>query len=179
MKINEVRLDLLYKQDNIVIALPKGQHQEALKIVEEAKIKPDKDYSISIKPIRKRRSLDANAYFWILCKKLSEKLNQKETDVYKNLVREVGAYTLMLVQSVAVERLKMDWESRGIGWICIDMGKSKTDENCSVIRCYYGSSSYKTDEMSRLIDAVIDDCKEQGIETLPPDEIERLKANWK
>ena len=33
--------------------------------------------------------------------------------------------------------------------------------------------------MSRLLDSVIEDCKEQGIQTLTPNEIARMKATWR
>ena len=37
-----------------------------------------------------------------------------------------------------------------------------------------GSSGYNTSEMSALIDGVVSECKEMGIETLPPEELERM-----
>ena len=37
-----------------------------------------------------------------------------------------------------------------------------------------GSSTYNTEEMSKLIDGLVSECKEQGIETLPPEELERM-----
>ena len=42
-----------------------------------------------------------------------------------------------------------------------------------------GSSSYDTKEMARLIDGLVSECKEVGIETLPPDEVERMMAAYK
>lgn len=44
---------------------------------------------------------------------------------------------------------------------------------------YFGSSSYDTVQMSRLIDLLIEDCKAQGIETATPDEIARYKEEWR
>lgn len=43
---------------------------------------------------------------------------------------------------------------------------------------YIGSSKYNTKEMARLIDYVVEECKPLGIDTMTPDEIERLKAAW-
>ena len=43
---------------------------------------------------------------------------------------------------------------------------------------YYGSSFYSVEEMAHLIDLVVQDCKELGIETIPPEELERLKNMW-
>ena len=41
-----------------------------------------------------------------------------------------------------------------------------------------GSHTYNTEEMSHLIDGIVSEAKELGIETLPPDEIERMMSTW-
>ena len=41
-----------------------------------------------------------------------------------------------------------------------------------------GSSEYNTAEMSHFIDMVVQEAKELGIETLTPDELERMKQAW-
>lgn len=41
-----------------------------------------------------------------------------------------------------------------------------------------GSSQYDTKEMSILIDGIVDECKQMGLETWPPDQIALLKDNW-
>lgn len=46
------------------------------------------------------------------------------------------------------------------------------------LQCYFGSSTYDAKEMSVLIDGVVSECKEMGIETMTPDEIARLKSEW-
>ena len=46
------------------------------------------------------------------------------------------------------------------------------------LQCYFGSSTYNTKEMSVLIDGIVYEAKELGIETLPPDELERMKVEW-
>jgi hypothetical protein len=43
---------------------------------------------------------------------------------------------------------------------------------------YYGSSEYDTAQMSRLIDRIVEDCKEQGIETMPQAELDSLLTQW-
>ena len=46
-------------------------------------------------------------------------------------------------------------------------------------RIYKGSSEYDTKEMAILIDGIVQECQEQNIETIPPEEIEALKNAWK
>ena len=62
--------------------------------------------------------------------------------------------------------------------MCEQLDYAENGENVT-IRCYYGSSVYNTKQMARLIDDVVSDCKEMGIETKPPEEIDRLVSLWK
>ncbi len=43
-------------------------------------IDPQKKYTVTIKEFRKKRSLDANAYAWVLMNKLADKLNMGVRD---------------------------------------------------------------------------------------------------
>lgn len=179
MKIKErPRLELLYRQDNLIIPLEKGQIRAVHEFLDTVgQIDPSKDYTVKIEPTKRKRSLDANAYFWKLCKELSDKLHISHMEVYRNYVRDYGAFNIVPIAEKAVDRWVENWGKNGSGWICESIGKSKIAgyEN---IKCYYGSSVYDTKEMSRLIDVVVADCKEQGIETMTPQEIERLKEQW-
>jgi hypothetical protein len=133
--------------------------------------------SIEIKPFRARRSLDANAYAWVLMDKLAEKLNVSKEDIYREYIKHIGGNSeIVCVKNSAVERLCEGWSKNGIGWQT-DTMPSKID-GCTNVILYYGSSTYDTSQMSRLIDLIIQDCKEQGIQTDTPDTIARLKALW-
>ena len=127
---------------------------------------------------RKRRSLSANAYFWELIGRLSKKLNISKEETYWEYIKHMGIYRSVEVDNKAVDTIIKMWKSHGLGWIA-----EKTDdgerEGFSLINLYYGSSSYNTKQMSRLIDSVVNDCKEQGIETLPPEQLECMKREWK
>ena len=63
-----------------------------------------------------------------------------------------------------------------LGWLT-DAFPSKLP-GCTNVILYYGSSCYDTKQMSRLIDLVVEDCKEQGIDTATPAEIALLKEEW-
>ena len=133
---------------------------------------------IEAKKHRNRRSLDANAYCWILLGKLSEKMNIKSVDIYKMEIKDIGVYEVLPIKDAAVEKFVQAWQKNGIGWICEIIGKSKI-EGYTNVKAYYGSSTYDTKEMSRLIDSIVYDCKMQGIETATPEELARLKEAWK
>lgn len=134
----------------------------------------DKDLRLKLCPWRNKRSKDANAYFWELCGQLSAKLNIPPRDIYRILVKEVGGnYEVTPIKNEAVDSWVEVWESRGIGWVCEPCGKSQIDGYTNVIN-YFGSSEYDTAQMSRLIGLIIQECKNNGIETATPSELALL-----
>lgn len=115
---------------------------------------------------KKRRTLDANAYFWVLAHKLAAKTEIPVGEIYRSYVRDKD-----------LEALMQGWNSNGLGWIA-EPFESKT-EGCTNVILYSGSSTYDTAQMHRLIDLVVQDCKEQGIETMTPAELAMLIGGWK
>lgn len=137
----------------------------------------DCDLAVTIKKHRERRSLDANAYCWVMMDKLSQATGLPKTDIYRNAIKNIGGVSeTVCVQDKALQRLCEGWEHNGLGWQA-EAFPSKIDD-CTNVTLYYGSSTYDTAQMARLIDYIVQDCKEQGIETLPPRELERLKEEW-
>lgn len=138
----------------------------------------DKLYDATIKTHRERRSNDANAYYWELCDKLSEKIGVSKEKIYRQHVKDIGGNTVILpVRNDAKEQFIRNWQGRGIGWPCDEIGDSKITGYTNVI-CYYGSSTYDSKQMSHLIDLIVQDCKDQGIETATPEQIELMKEGW-
>lgn len=133
--------------------------------------------SIEIKPYRARRSLDANAYAWVLMDRLAEKLNESKENVYREYIKHIGGNSeIVCIKNNAVERLCEGWSKNGIGWQT-DTFPSKI-EGCTNVILYYGSSTYDSSQMTRLLDLIIQDCKQQNIPVETPDEIARLKSLW-
>lgn len=142
------------------------------------RIKPEKKYTALLKAKRKKRSLDANAYFWVLAGKLAAVLHVEKEQVYRSYIREIGNnFEVVPVRNDAVETWTRNWKCHGIGWVCDNLGPSKIDGYTNVA-CYYGSSTYDSRQMSCLIDMAVQDCKDQDIETMTPDEIDAMKASW-
>lgn len=138
----------------------------------------EKALTCTLKLFRKKRSLDANAYFWVLCGKLAAKTRQDKKNIYRNLIKEIGDnFEIVPIKNEAVDTWCRNWEHRGDGWQYSVLGESKLDGYTNVC-CYYGSSTYDTAQMSALIDSVVFECKEQGIETMTPEEIAKMKAAW-
>lgn len=132
--------------------------------------------SIEIKKYREKRSLDANAYMWVLVGKLQDNLNVPKEIIYKDAIRNVGTYEVIPVKNEAVERFTEVWKNNGLGWVT-DTTKSKLEGFTNVI-AYYGSSTYNQKEMSRLIELIKEECKQLGIETKTDAEIKSLLESW-
>lgn len=135
------------------------------------------DVDITIKKWRKKRSLDANGFAWALIDQIAAKMRISKTEVYRQAIREIGGVsTTVCVQDKAVERLKTSWQSNGTGWQA-ETFPSKI-EGCTNVILYYGSSVYDTEQMSRLIDSLIQEAEALGIPTIPDAEAQRLIGNW-
>lgn len=137
----------------------------------------DKEYTLKIEEKKQKRSLDANAYFWTLCGKLAEATGIGKTDIYRSYIKEIGGNSdIVCVMEKAVDDFRRAWERNGTGWLT-EAIPSKL-EGCVNVVCYYGSSTYDSAQMSRLIEMVVQDCKENNIETLTPNEIAAMTAAW-
>jgi len=137
----------------------------------------ERQYILTIKEKKNRRSLNANSYAWVLLDKLAEKLNIAKTDLYRQYIKEIGGNCdTVCVTNKALNDLRSGWEHNGIGWLT-DTLPSKI-EGCTNVILYYGSSTYDTAQMSRLINLIVQDCKEYGVETLTPAELSRMCNEW-
>lgn len=130
-----------------------------------------------IKLSKKKRSLDANAYAWVLIDKLAEAVRLDKLAVYRDAIKHIGGVSeVVCVQDRAVESLCEKWSKNGLGWQS-ETFPSKI-EGCTNVVLYYGSSTYNTAQMSRLIDYVVQDCRAVGVETKPDEEIKSLLEEW-
>lgn len=166
--------DLMYngirRETTVVLVLEGNQAQE----IEKHK---GGHVDLCIKKFRKGRSLDANGYFWVLCDKLAEKLHISKEEIYRGYIKQIGGNNdIVCVQTKGVDSLCSGWNKNGIGWVT-DTMPSKLD-GCTNVVLYYGSSTYDTGQMSRLIDLCVQDCRAVGIETMPPAELKALVERW-
>lgn len=133
--------------------------------------------SIKVGKWRNKRSLDANAYCWVLISRLAEKLKIPKTEIYRNAIRDIGGNSDMVcIQSKAVDALRSGWERNGLGWLT-ETSPSKLP-GCTNVVLYYGSSTYDTAQMSRLIGNIQEECRLQGIETKSAEEVQSLLKQW-
>lgn len=144
---------------------------KAMSVVRKHK---DRLYDLEVREHRKKRSLDANAYAWVLIDKLADAMRITPKEIYRQAIQNIGGNCEIIpIKEEAAERFKQIWENQGLGWPCVDMGKSKIPGYRN-LRAYYGSSTYDTRQMAQLIDNLVQDCKALDIETLPPDKLALL-----
>jgi hypothetical protein len=141
----------------------------------------EKDVDVDVKQYREKRSLTANAFCWALCSDIAKALRPPipKEEVYRKAIRDVGEYEPFPVKEAAVERFQSRWAGKGVGWFADVIDDSKIP-GYKLVFAYYGSSVYDTEEMSTLIDYLVDDAEQMGIPIpLGKEEMERLKADWR
>ena len=157
-----------------------SRKQQALQEVGALKevLAKGKILDIEIKQHRKKKSIDANSYCWVLCQKIAEVIGSTKELVYKHMIRTVGQFAIVPIREDAVETWITRWNGRGLGWHSEVMDDSKLEGYKKVIS-YYGSSVYLQNEMSVLINEIVNQCKELDIETATPSELKSLCEAWK
>ena len=138
-----------------------------------------KDSKLSVKAVkyRQKRRLDANAYLWVICTKLAEVHQTSKDEIYEEMLQKYGVLYQDEEDNYIIVTLKADIDTSKLEghWKYY-----KSSEDCK-FKSYLmikGTSHYNTSEMARFIDMVVQEAKEEGIETLPPEELERMKAAW-
>lgn len=138
----------------------------------------DGDVELTVKRYRQKRSLDANAYAWVLIDKIAQRMRMGKVDVYRDHIRHIGGVSeTVCVQDKAVDKLTDAWSKNGIGWQT-ETFPSKIP-GCTNVTLFYGSSTYDTAQMSALIDALVQTCKALGIETMPEEQLQSLMEAYK
>jgi hypothetical protein len=172
-RITDIQLDYYSKKPKITLEI-----NESVDLRDGTdEIKECEKLSVEVKKYKETRSRDANAYAGTLIDKLAAVLGKSKTDIYRELIRDVGGVSeTICVKTEAVEKLCDGWKRNGIGWQT-ETFPSKL-EGCTNVILYYGSSTYDTAQMSRLIDNLVQDCKAQGIQTETPDQIANMLSMW-
>lgn len=164
---------------DVVVFAPEQKALEACENLREKRL------TLTIKQFRQKRSLNANSYYWALLGKICEATGVDSNYQHTLNLRECGY-------------LEQDDDGNVISVDVADTeaGESKADHaehyhlfptSCTYIRDgirvrqYYllrGSSSFNTKEMARLIEIVIDQAKELGIETATPEQVNEYLQRW-
>lgn len=130
--------------------------------------------SIKVKKWRKKRSLDSNAYCWVLMTKIAEVIGSSKDEVYEEMLRKYGylyndddGYIVMTIRShIDISKVQGHWKAY------------KNNGKFTSYLMIKGSSEYDTKEMSHFVEQIVLEAQELGIQTLTPDEIAKMNALW-
>lgn len=129
--------------------------------------------SIEANKYRKKRSLEANALLWACLGEIAAALHTDKWEVYLLMLKRYGTYTYICVKPNMVEAVKRQWrECEDIGPITINGAEAEQ------LLCYFGSSTYNTKEMSVLIDGVISEMKEIGLQPPLTRDVQNALKQW-
>jgi len=132
-----------------------------------------------VKEHKQRRSLNANAYFHVLCQRIAEATHQSLTAVKNQLLADYGQIDADM--GTVILRDDIDWKSIQYMHL-LPTSATRTLDDGKLYRVYWvvrGSHTYDTKEMSRLIEGAVTEAKELDIETMTPDQLKRMMAAWK
>lgn len=169
-KIQNVSKDWMTGQFNITFTV-----NEASAINEIEDIKDCEKLSIKAVKYREKRSLDANAYLWVLCTKIAEIVRSSKDEVYEEMLQKYGVFyqdeegnyiTITVKSEVDMTRIEGHWKYY------------KSNGKFTSYLLIKGTSEYNTAEMSHFIDSVVQEAKELNVETMTPAELERMKSAW-
>ena len=125
---------------------------------------PEKTYSIEIKEVKSKRSIEQNKMLWSLLHEIDVAMNGRPTDEYAVYImcleRANAKFDYIGCLPEAEEALKQNF--RAVKYIKdIDLNGKEG----RMYKVFIGSSKMNTKEMSLLIDTALDMAQEIGIET--------------
>ena len=179
MKATNIKMQYPEDESLMEIVLTTNRTQQNIQEVAKLKevIEKGKLLNVNIKQYRQKRSLDANAYCFVLCQKIAEVIGNTKEYVYKQAIKQVGQFEIVPIRDEAVERWIKNWESKGLGWQSEIWKDSKLEGYTNTIN-YFGSSVYDTKEMSVLLEEIVYQAKELGIDTMTSTERKELLDMW-
>lgn len=141
----------------------------------------EKELNIKVTEYSPKRSLNANAYFHTLCRELANKLNETEPFIKNRLIAIAGQTDFTedgnvwtIKTNVPVDKM---WQQE---LLHVKPIKTKIENGNEVY--FYAvmrpTHTYTVKEMSKLIDATVEECKEQGIPTISDADMERMLNAW-
>lgn len=126
---------------------------------------------------REKRSLSANGYLWALCEQIASEMASTKEEVYELMLKRYGTIDRDKdgVPITIKNPINQNMDLLSGHWLFIHQS---SDGESNVLVQIKGSSKYDTKEMSVLLDGVVSEAKDLGIEVMTPNEIAKMKALW-
>lgn len=168
-KIIKVAPDVINHKTNVTLSLDdSGTVGEDLQKLNDSSL-----LMVELKKYKSHRSLDANAMLWACLQELANAQNADKWDLYLLMLRRYGKYEYVAVRDEVVQVFMGAWRE------CEIVGRIETTKGpMTQLLCYYGSSMYNTQEFSRLLDGVLDEMKQSGLQPPPSEAMRRALELW-
>lgn len=128
----------------------------------------DRTKLFEIKEHKEKRTLTQNAYYWVLVNELANKLKLSKEEIHFRLLKDYS--------QVALITIKSDIDIKGyIRYFEFDRETSINGVKFKVYKVYKGSSEMDKNEFNVLLEGTIQEAEQQGIPTLTPNEIAKLR----
>lgn len=152
-----------------------GDRREIGEIVSKANIDPDK-YEVEVKRIRSKRSLTANAYYWVLVDKIAKTLNTSKQEVHEELIRRYGAFKTDGKGEKYIFPLEPYKDPKGIAPYTMRVAERKVNGKPAVFYAVLkGSSELDNSEFNALLQGCRSEAEDLGIQVLTEKEIAELE----
>lgn len=131
--------------------------------------------NVHIAKWRKKRSLDANAYMWALLTRMASVLKTTKEELYERFLTENDLYyrddegyvVITLPSRVDVSKIEGHWKFI-----------KKLDDKFSSYAMLKGSSMMDTKEFSELLDTIVREARDLGIETETDCDLQLMLEEW-
>jgi hypothetical protein len=178
--IKNVTTDFLSGKTNITLEIDESQTlKQGYTSIQDIKL------SIELKRWFKKRSMDSNSYSWVLMTEIAKEISKEspvtKDEIYLNMLKKYSkkcTYAILPNEKAVEELRQMYREVESLGEYTVTQ-KDGSERKCVQVCLYSGSSTFDTQEMKFFLDGVIEECKELGIETLTPRELELMNLKWK
>lgn len=181
MKLTTTALRLSFTDTNspeLSLTLSCTRTEAMAAVAECREILAKGELEVELRKKSRKRSLDSNSYCWAIIGKIAKSMHPPlpEDEVYIEMLKRYGQREPNLLSVVADAA---DMVYRATRKHCCEVGESelygKLFKHFAILR---GSSEYDSKEMSVLIDGIVQDAKELGIETLTPSELAAMNEKW-
>ncbi len=164
-KITDVNIDFETRKPKISLLLDTNELDTVRALKNEDKL------NIDLKKYRKKRSLNSNNYAWELITQIANVIRSNKEEVYLLMLKRYGqSQMISVLKEIDVTKFLKYYEEAGESTL-----NGKVFKHYKV---YTGSSEMDTKEMSILIDGIVSEAKELGIETMPEGELKSLLEQW-
>ena len=141
----------------------------------------NEEISVMLDKWHKTRSLTANSYLFVLLNQLAPKFNETIGNQYVKAIKDYGqCFKGIAMHKGALKIFEQDWNNKATtlqhSISMVDVVKEFTSKGVEWVEiiAWRGSSQYDSKEFSTLLNGVVEDCKDQGIDTMTPSEIQQL-----